>query len=192
MTTIINLYGGPGIGKSTLAAKVFAAMKDAGCNVELVSEYVKQWAWEERIPVDYDQFYFFGHQTKREHRLFGKVDFIVTDSPVMLVSYYAQIFGTPHQGVLFRSMYLTYLDMCSNKGHKHEHYLLKRCHPYQNEGRFHSEEEAYKIDEQLERFMKEHGLQYKQLDANDTAVSKILLDVGVIKESKVKRNLKKK
>jgi nucleoside-triphosphatase THEP1 len=46
MTTIINLYGWPGVGKSALVAKTFTTMKDIGYNVELVSEYVKQWAWE--------------------------------------------------------------------------------------------------------------------------------------------------
>lgn len=187
MTTIINLYGGPGIGKSTLAAKVFAAMKDAGCSVELVSEYIKQWAWEDRIPVDYDQFYIFGHQTKREHRLFDKVDYIVTDSPVMLVAYYTMLFGTPHQSVLFRSMYLTYLDMCHKKGHIHKHYLLKRYYPYQNEGRFQSEEEAYKIDEQLERFMREHGLPSIKVSAkDDIALNAILKDLGIKKKTKKK------
>lgn len=72
--------------------------------------------------------------------------------------------------------------MCHNKGHNHKHYLLKRCHPYKNEGRFQSEEEAYKIDEQLKRFMEEHGLQYKHIDGNDTAVAKILSDLNIVKE----------
>jgi dephospho-CoA kinase len=32
-TTIINLYGGPGCGKSTLATEVFAAFKKGGAPV---------------------------------------------------------------------------------------------------------------------------------------------------------------
>lgn len=181
MTTVVNLYGGPGVGKSTLAAKVFAAMKDAGTNAELVAEYVKQWAWEDRKPVDYDQFYFFGQQARREYRLFDKVDFIVTDSPVMLVSYYAQLFGTPHQGILFRSMYLTYLDMCQKQGHKHVHYFLNRSHEYQPEGRYHTEEQALEIDKQIKRFMKEHALPFKEIKAANKSISKILKDLKIKK-----------
>jgi len=48
MTRVINLLGGPGVGKSTAAAKLFAKYKDEGKSVELVREYVKDWAWEGR------------------------------------------------------------------------------------------------------------------------------------------------
>ena len=41
----INIYGGPGVGKSTLAASIFAFMKKRGDNVELVQEFVKQFAY---------------------------------------------------------------------------------------------------------------------------------------------------
>jgi pantothenate kinase len=43
-TTIINVYGGPGAGKSTSAAYLYYLLKVAGKNVELVREYVKDWA----------------------------------------------------------------------------------------------------------------------------------------------------
>lgn len=45
---VINLFGGPGIGKSTLAAGLFEHMKIAGFNVELVNEYAKDMVWEQR------------------------------------------------------------------------------------------------------------------------------------------------
>lgn len=32
MTKVINLYGGPGTGKSTNASRVFALLKEAGTN----------------------------------------------------------------------------------------------------------------------------------------------------------------
>ena len=38
---IINLIGEPSAGKSTIAAELFAKMKKAGYNVELVTEYAK-------------------------------------------------------------------------------------------------------------------------------------------------------
>ena len=36
---VINLYGGPGTGKSTTAAALFALIKREGYNVELVTEF---------------------------------------------------------------------------------------------------------------------------------------------------------
>lgn len=45
-TTVINLIGSPGTGKSTIAAELFARMKWLGFDVELVSEYAKELVWE--------------------------------------------------------------------------------------------------------------------------------------------------
>ena len=91
-TTIINLYGGPGTGKSTSAAYFYYLLKAQGKNVELVREYVKDWAWEGRKISTYDQIYFLGKQVRRESMLYGKVDWIVTDSPIMMNLYCICVF----------------------------------------------------------------------------------------------------
>ena len=46
-TLHINLWAGPGTGKSTMAAGIFAALKWNKIDCELVSEYAKQIVWEE-------------------------------------------------------------------------------------------------------------------------------------------------
>lgn len=51
MTTVISLLGAPGSGKSTIAAKLFAMMKENGHSVEAAREYVKAWANENRNPA---------------------------------------------------------------------------------------------------------------------------------------------
>lgn len=158
MTKIVNLYGGPGTGKSTIAAKAFALLKEGGVNAELVTEYVKQWAWEGRQPVNYDQFYFFGKQTRREYSLFGKVDVIVTDSPIAINAYYAQVYGSPQQAALFRQMLLEYQRMCAEEGHKHEHIFIERVKAYNPAGRYQTEDQAKAIDAELRTFLKQMGL----------------------------------
>ena len=40
-TLLVNLYAGPGAGKSTGAAYIFAKLKMAGVDCEYVSEYAK-------------------------------------------------------------------------------------------------------------------------------------------------------
>ena len=54
MTQIISLHSGPGTGKSTSAAQLFAELKQRHCSVELVREYVKKWAWEGRKISGFD------------------------------------------------------------------------------------------------------------------------------------------
>jgi ATP:corrinoid adenosyltransferase len=65
-TTVISLFAGPGAGKSTSAAYLYAHLKNRGVNSELVREYVKDRAWEERQIGTYDQIYFLGKQVRRE------------------------------------------------------------------------------------------------------------------------------
>ena len=47
-TIIVNLFGGPGTGKSTGAAYIFSQLKLAGIDCEFVSEFAKDKVWERR------------------------------------------------------------------------------------------------------------------------------------------------
>jgi deoxyadenosine/deoxycytidine kinase len=145
-TTIINLYGGPGAGKSTSAAYFYYLLKTQHVNVELVREYVKDWAWEGRNISTYDQIYFLGKQVRRESMLYGKVDYIVTDSPVFMNLYYAQRYCTPTLAEGVRASTLAFYRQAAEDGHKHIHILLNRNKPYLSEGRYQTEQEAKEID----------------------------------------------
>lgn len=96
---VINLFGGPGVGKSTIAADLFAIMKREGHNVELVNEYAKEVTWEGHFSYLDDEFYVLAHQNRRLVRLKGKVDYVITDSPILLglaytpSDYYPQYFS---------------------------------------------------------------------------------------------------
>lgn len=43
---VVNLFGGPGCGKSTTMARLFADLKTRGLNVEMVSEFAKDLVYE--------------------------------------------------------------------------------------------------------------------------------------------------
>lgn len=99
MTLILNLYGGPGVGKSTTAARVFAELKLQHFEVELVTEVAKDFTWEERSDALRCQPYVIGKQIWRMKRLFGKVDVVVTDAPILLGLVYAV--GEPPSWIKF-------------------------------------------------------------------------------------------
>jgi len=182
MSLVINLYGGPGTGKSTTAAHLFALLKSRGVNAELVQEYVKQWAWESRKPVNYDQFYFFGKQSRKEYSLFGAVDVIITDAPVCLGAYYTELFGTSEQADLFKKMAKVYYDMVSNDGHQYLHIWLNRVKPYNPSGRFQTAEQALEIDKDMKRMLTtDLGLKLLNVDGSEDGVRHILEMLAVEK-----------
>jgi hypothetical protein len=152
-TTIISIYGGPGAGKSTSAAYMYYLFKAAGENVELVREYVKDWAWEGRKINTYDQLYFLGKQIRHESMLFGKVKWLVTDSPIFMNLYYASIYCTPKLSDGIKSAVLGFYQQTLEDGLKHYHVLLQRTNPYVSEGRYQSETEALNIDKGVEKML---------------------------------------
>lgn len=180
MSLVINLYGGPGTGKSTSAALLFAMLKNAGHNSELVQEYVKQWAWEKRVPVNYDQFYFFGKQSRKEYSLFNEVDVIVTDSPVSLCGYYASVYGTPEQVTLFTEMTKTFYKMASDEGKRYVHVWLNRVKAYNPKGRFQTEAEARAIDADMKRYLTQVvGLELIEVEGSNEGVIQLIKTLGL-------------
>jgi len=81
----INLFGGPGSGKSTTAARVFSELKEKKTSIEHVGEYVKSWAYQRRTIKKFDQVYLFAKQQQYEYRYLScGVKNIITDSPCFL------------------------------------------------------------------------------------------------------------
>ena len=53
------------------------------------AEYAKDVVWEGRDYLLSDQIYLFAKQNRKQVRLYGKVDVVVTDCPLMLSYYYS-------------------------------------------------------------------------------------------------------
>ena len=91
-TLVINLFGGPGCGKSTTMARLFADLKSQGMNVEMVSEFAKDLVYELRQETMKDELYIFAKQHHRMFRVNGKVDLIITDRPLLLTNIYVSLY----------------------------------------------------------------------------------------------------
>ena len=166
MTKVISLLGGPCAGKSTNAPYIFALLKSRGCRAELVTEYIKNWAYEGRKISAYDQFYILGKQIRKESFLLDKVDYIVTDSPVWLCAYYAEEISPPLVKHGVEAAVQGYYHQTQTDGHEHIFVWVNRTEQYDSRDRYHSEEEALEIDKNLKPFLESRGVKLLEITSS--------------------------
>jgi|APGre2960657404_1045060.scaffolds.fasta_scaffold189783_2 hypothetical protein len=158
MTAIINLFGGPGSGKSVAAAEVYASLSRAGKKVELVREYIKDWVWEGRKRFFMDQVYVLAKQMRKEQVCLGQVDYIVTDSPVLLSAFYEDKYG--NNSATLTEIIFKYQDEISTEGHTQHNFFMSRGFKYVEAGRYQTEEEARQIDTEMKTFCDHRNVKY--------------------------------
>lgn len=87
-TWVINLFGGPGCGKTTLAFHLCYLIKKAGYEVHYANELAKWYALSEDDIGPHEQARLVLDQLENENEYYGLVDFIVTDAPPELNTFY--------------------------------------------------------------------------------------------------------
>lgn len=181
MKKIVCLYGGPGSGKSTTCAGLYYKLKLANFNAEMNREYIKDWVWEKRKIKDGDQTYFFAKQAKKE-RLYmeNNMDYIITDSPLILTHFYGLKYDKFERLNNTSLMMLqNHHEICKILGYKIEHYFLNRVKPYQPAGRFQPLEEAKELDNEIKSMLTTFNIKFKEVDGDSTAVDFIMKDLGM-------------
>jgi len=156
----INILGGAGCGKSTSSSYVYSVMKKDGYNIELVTEYVKNWAFEYREPQSFDQVYLFAKQMRQEDLILrNNIDLIITDSPLYLSICYAYYYECDYYN------HLLSLAMDFEKEYPSLNILLNRANcEYRIDGRYQDLNQAITFDKFLRKFMKTENIKYKTVD----------------------------
>jgi hypothetical protein len=164
-TDVINLYGGPGSGKSTTAAGVFHALKLRGVRAELVTEFAKDLTWEKHQRALEDQLYVFAEQFRRMYRCAGQVDVLVTDSPLPL----SLVYKVPDYPLNLERVVLE-AHQCFNN----YDFLLNRVKPFAQYGRNQNEEQARAIDRNIRKVLLTHNIKADTLDGDEAAAPYIV------------------
>lgn len=166
-TLLVNLYAGPGAGKSTGAAYIFAKLKMAGIDCEYVSEYAKDRVWQDdQFPLKHCQLYVTGKQCLKITRLLGKVDVVVTDSPIAIGAMYTD--EKPYQ------------DVCLYEAKKYKNtynIFVNRFKKYNTNGRNQTEDEAKEIDKRIKDFLTTNGIPFTEANGTEDGYNQIVKDI---------------
>lgn len=155
-TKVINLYAGPGAGKTTAALQICLELKKLGINAEYVSEFAKDLIYDGKEEMLKDQKFVTDGQYERLNRLRGKVDVIVTDSPLLL----GQVYGK-------KSIDKDYKDEIRKRYDSFDNYntFIVRGKNFTQKGRVHNLEESKQLDADVLQMLSDnkifHGY-YKQ------------------------------
>lgn len=169
---VINIFGGPGAGKSTTAAGLFFEMKKRQIEVELVTEYAKDMTWEKRHNVLSDQLYILAKQNRRVQRLAGQVEWVITDSPLLL----GLVYKTENYFSTFDDFVMEVFN-----GYDNHNFLIGRDFEYQAAGRNQTLEQAVEVDSMMKNMLEDRKVPYQRI-TNDPLVDRttqILNLIGV-------------
>lgn len=169
ITKVISLYGSPGAGKSTAASWLFSKMKMEGKSVEIINETAKELIWASRNKCLNSQLYLLGHQSYKQEILIGQVEYIITDSPLLLSLIY-----TPKDYPLTFAPFL--VDY--NRRFNNINFFINRVKKYIPIGRNQTESESDRLGHSIKNLLDILGEKYLEVDGDlkgyETIAEKIL------------------
>ena len=132
----------------------FSFFKHQEVVCELVTEFAKDLVWDQDTTSLNDSIYVFANQNKRLRRLVGKVDLVITDSPIILSTLYGDMAGDSAFNKLVQSTHKRYNNL---------NLLLERTKQYVKIGRTQTKEEAVAMDGKIETTLIKNKITYSTI-----------------------------
>lgn len=159
-TIVINAFAGPGAGKTTSCLEVAEKLKKQGFVTEYVQEYAKELVYDNNLIMldgHYEhQFAILNEQMKRINRLYGKVDFIVTDSPILLNNTYLN----EDKNTEVYSVYSDSVNKLYGLYNNFNYFVERDTSVFEKEGRIHNLEQSIAIDNELKNMLHNNQIDF--------------------------------
>lgn len=159
--TVVNMFGGVGVGKSTHAARLFTDLKSEHYACELVQEAAKQMIWDESKALT-DQVLIGALQFHSLFRLVGKTFIAIMDIPLLQTTFHSKDW-VPYS-------YYEMINTLNNKFHNINFYIERTYNvPYEVEGRMFSYEQAIQSDIDTLNLLRQSNTAYTSIKYGDYA-----------------------
>lgn len=178
MTKIINLFGGPGIGKSSIASGLTYKLKKKHINCDNPYEFPKLLAWDENHSAIRDQLFVLANQHRGIVKSYGKVDYIILDSPILLSLVYKNVYrSTEYPATLYgESFDKMVLDIYNQ--YDNINILLDRGNGKHNESeRYQNLDESILLDNSIEDVLIKNNVTYHKIKVNSNTVKNIIKNI---------------
>lgn len=156
---VINFFGAPGVGKTTNALLLTALLKQRSIDAEISLEFVKDYIFTDNEDMVAFQNHIFSEQEKKL-RIFLKsneVEFAITDSPLLLSSYYAP----KDYAISFKDFVFEVFNSYDNIN-----FFVNRTHKYSHQGRKHNESESLFINKNIKAYLINNNVPFIEINSN--------------------------
>lgn len=157
-TFVVNIFGGPGIGKTTIATLLFAQLKLRGHIVEYIQEYPKFLVWTKQFEKLNNQYFVSQKQYNLLKQIDGNVEFIVTDGPIVQALYYNK-FNQDNISNVDKTEKM--ILKCFSQFNNINIFLERGNFNYEPQGRIQTEDEAKEIDIILKSMMEKNNIDFE-------------------------------
>jgi len=174
MTKLINLFGGPGTGKSTIASGLTYELKKRNITCDTPYEFAKQMAWDQSHEAIKDQLYILGNQHRGVTRSYGKVDYIILDSPILLSLIYKKHYNEGYPANVYNQAFNQMVLDLHFSYYNINIFLKRKDRLYNEKERFQTLEESIVLDDLCLKVLNENSVDYHILDTDDQVLNNIL------------------
>ena len=175
MSKIINIFGGPGIGKSSIAAGITYKLKKNHISCDQPYEFPKLLAWDDNHSAIQDQLYVLANQHRGIVKSYGKVDYIVLDSPILLSLTYSNYYkGTEYPSSLYGESFDKMVLDTFNQYDNINIVLDRADGVHNNDERYQNLEESKELDGVIENSLIENNIPFHKIKVDDDTVDNIM------------------
>ena len=179
---LINLFGGPSIGKSGIAAGITYHLKKRHISCNNPYEFPKQIAYDDNLSAIKDQGFIFANQHRGIVQCYGKVEYIIVDSPVLFSLIYNNFYTKGYPAELYNESFNN-LVLDTHRYYDNTNILLKRnpINKHNSKERFQNTEQSLQIDALCKQILDDNNIPYYEIEVNQKTVKKILRKFGILK-----------
>lgn len=173
---IVNIFGGPGTGKSTLALELTAELKKHGYNADYVSEVAKEYVYSgdtdilksESLSSQLNLLH--KQKAKLDLCIKGGLDYIVIDSPLLLNLAYFNDKSISNNATQYYQKYVYNIF----KRYNNINFLILRGNSlYNRQGRIQSKDDAINKDIVISELLRQYGIKTTSI-TNDVSIDDII------------------